>query len=294
VDFELELIERLIAEDAGLEMYLDKRRNVAQEHLASVWHGTSIAGLIVQDREDIGLLPYRVVPPNANQTPGHDYTEEIMTNIFNASRQAIEDGAHIIVISGFFHIEASQNPEKFLRLNVIKNRFELLVHRCRNVLFIVSAGNCHGYTFSGREGGCIDFPAGIISENFLVVGALSENTGISAYSNIPTGDIRSVFVSGRHVGLIYPENLLHLSVNQLKSLPSLLDGLREGNESYQSVAANLRLLGASGRSANYGTSFSMGRVANICAELWLNDMDLPPAEIIQKVVAASDTILVED
>jgi hypothetical protein len=287
VDFELALIERLIAADGGLAAYLDPRRNVAQEYLASAWHGTAIAGLIVEGTERIGLLPYRVVPPNVNQTSGHSYTEQIMSQIIAASRQAIADGADIVVITGFFHIAARETPEKFRRASGLKNRFAHLVRSSQHVLFIASAGNFPGYTFSGDEGDRIDFPAGIVAKNFLVVASLAEDGGISMRSSIPGGKIRCAYARGQCKNCLYPEKMLSLSQRQLKCLPSLLDALREGNETYESVAANLRLYAASDPPGGFGTSFAMGRAANLCARLWLNDSELSPADIIEKIMAAT-------
>ena len=90
-------------------MYLDKRRNVVQEFLASVWHGTSLAGLIVQEEKRIGLLAYRVVPPNTTPHVVKEFTEQIIANIFDACRLAVDDGASIVVMTTFLHFEKKDN-----------------------------------------------------------------------------------------------------------------------------------------------------------------------------------------
>lgn len=229
-DFELDLIDKLIDTDKALGIFLQKRRNVVQEHLASVWHGTSVAGLIVQGNKDIGLLAYRVIPPDTGPPAGGNYAIQIMKTILDASRSALDDGAHIIVMTTSFHFEERNDPDIFPKVRRIKDTFEQLIHCHPSVLFVTSAGNGHGYRFSGRSYNQIDFPAGIVAENLLVVGSLSEGGRISSFSNIPVNEIKAAFFPGEIQLCIFPRHMLSIPEKYLAALPSLLDNLIEGND----------------------------------------------------------------
>ncbi|MGD9061782.1 MAG: S8 family serine peptidase, partial [Desulfobacterales bacterium] len=163
--YELDLIDNLINEAAELKTYLDKRRNVVQECLASVWHGTSMAGLIVHDCRYIGLLAYRVVPPNTIPDGSQDYALHVIENITRACRYAIEDGAKIIVMTSFLHFDKTDDHLTYMRIKKLRDQFVNLMNSHNDVLFVASAGNCNGYRYSGQDLNQIDFPAGIIAEN---------------------------------------------------------------------------------------------------------------------------------
>ena len=272
-------------------MYLDKRRNVVQEYLASVWHGTSMAGLIVKDSKYIGLLAYRVVPPNTNPRVDQGYAIQIIENILNACRQAIEDEASIIVMTSFFHFDKNDSPQSLSSVKKLKEKFEKIMKSHPDVLFIVSAGNGHGYKYSGRHLSQIDFPAGIIAKNLLVVGSISEEGDISAFSNIPASDIRAVYFPGQNKECISPQNMLSIPQQYLTTLPTLLDDILEGNESYKSVASYLRLLGRERQLLNDGTSFSTALAANACAKLWVGSIKPGPIDIINELISRSNARL---
>jgi len=290
-DFELDLIDKLIEEDDQLGIYLDKKRNIVQEYLASVWHGTSMAGLIVKDSKYIGLLAYRVVPPNIYSHADQDYAIQIIENILNACRQAIEDAASIIVMTSFFHFDKNDSPQNLSSIKKLKEKFEKLMKSHPDVLFIVSAGNGHGYKYTGRDLSQIDFPAGIIAENLLVVGSISEKGDISAFSNIPLSNIRAVYFPGQNKECIFPQNMLSIPQEYLTTLPTLLDDILEGNESVKSVASYLRLFGRERQLINDGTSFSTAIAANACAKLWVGNIKPAPTDIINELITRSDTRL---
>lgn len=286
-DFELDLIDKLIEEDKKLGTYFDKKRNIAQEYLASVWHGTSMAGLIVQDNKNTGLLAYRVVPPNKTQNGDQDYVTQIVDNIINACKQAIDDGARIIVMTTFFHFDYKDSPQRFLSIKKFKERFAKLMKNHSSVLFVASAGNDDGYRYSGRDMGQIDFPSGIIAENLLVVGSFTTDGNLSSFSNIPTGDIKATFFPGQNRECIYPQHMLSIPDKYLSTLPAVLNDLCEGNESYRSIASYLRFLGKEGRLKKDGTSFSTALAANACAKLWIENKKLSPNEIINELMKNS-------
>ena len=289
-DFELELIDKLIKADGGLGIFLDKRRNVVQEYRTAVWHGTSMAGLIARDSKKIGLLAYRVVPPNPNPKADHDYTLQIIENILKACRKAVEDDADIIVMTAFFHFDKNDDLQVFLEMKTFKEKFEKLMRDHPEVLFIVSAGNGDGYRFSARQVDQIDFPAGMIAENFMVAGSISEEGSISSFSNIPAEDIKAVFFPGQKKVCIYPLNMLSIPDSYLATLPTLLEALQDGNESYASLASYLRKLGQNGHVVNDGTSFSTALAANISARLWIDNDKLTPSDIIKELIKKSNAV----
>jgi hypothetical protein len=286
-DSELNLIDKLIEEDKQLGIYLDKRRNVVQEYLASVWHGTSMAECIVRREKKIGLLAYRVVPPNVCQNAPKDYSVQIIENLTNACLMAIDDGSNIIVMTTFLHFEKKDNLHHFTKISAFKDKLEKLIQNNPNVLFITSAGNGHGYEYSGRSLAQIDFPAGIVAENLVVVGSLANDGKISTFSNIPVGKINAAFFPGQNRHCVYPQNMLGISEKYLMMLPSLLDNLYEGNESYESVASYLRFFEKNKMIVNDGTSFSTALAANACAKLWIENKKLSPNEIINQLMKNS-------
>jgi hypothetical protein len=291
--YELGLIDNLINEAAELKTYLDKRRNVVQECLASVWHGTSMAGLIVHDCRYIGLLAYRVVPPNTIPGGSQDYALHVIENIIRACRYATEDGAKIIVMTSFLHFDKTDDHLTYMRIKKLRDQFENLMNSHNDVLFVASAGNCNGYRYSGQDLNQIDFPAGIIAENLLVVGSLSVEGHISSFSNIPTSNIKTVYFPGENKECICPQNMLSLPEKYLKTLPSMLDELMEGNESYRSLASYFRMLGNKKQMINNGTSFSAALAANACAKLWIENMKLLPPDIIKELTKEFGTTLSE-
>ncbi|MGD8334567.1 MAG: S8 family serine peptidase [Desulfobacterales bacterium] len=291
--YELDLIDNLINEAAELKTYLDKRRNVVQECLASVWHGTSMAGLIVHDCRYIGLLAYRVVPPNTIPDGSQDYALHVIENITRACRYAIEDGAKIIVMTSFLHFDKTDDHLTYMRIKKLRDQFVNLMNSHNDVLFVASAGNCNGYRYSGQDLNQIDFPAGIIAENLLVVGSLSVEGHISSFSNIPTSNIKTVYFPGENKECICPQNMLSLPEKYLKTLPTMLNELLEGNESYRSLASYFRMLGTQKQMINDGTSFSAALAANACAKLWIENMKLTPSDIIKELTKEFDVALPE-
>ena len=285
-DFERDVIDKLIHEEAALEIYLDKRRNVVQECLASAWHGTSLAGLIVQDCRYIGLLGYRVIPPNRMPQVHPDYALQISENIIRACRYAVEDGANIVVMTAFLHFDMADDDTSYLRMKKLRDQFKKLLNIHDDVLFLASAGNCNGYTFSGLEANQVDFPAGIPAENLLVVGSLSKEGHPSCFSNIPSHHIRVVYLPGEDMECICPKKMLGLPDQYLATLPTFFDDLLEGNESYGSLVSYLQMMGVKGPMINSGTSFSTALAAGACAKLWVENVQAAPRDIIEKMLEA--------
>jgi hypothetical protein len=276
----LDFIDQLIREDHELNAYLDKKRNVVQEYVTSVWHGTSIAGLITKSSKHIGLLAYRVGPPNKSEYRDYDYAVTVVENLVNADKLAVNDGADIVVMTAFLHFDAQEDHRGFRRVSELKNELRELIRDHPNVLFLASAGNGNGYTFSEHESDRIDFPGGIAARNYLVVGSMDANGTMSSFSNIPSNGLNSVFLPGLNSASLYPHDMLSIPQEFLTTIPALLNDFLEGNESYASIASYLRAFKSDQPVANVGTSFSAAYAANICAALWIYNPMLSPAEII--------------
>ena len=284
---EATILKELIHADSGLKDYLDPRRNVIQEFLGSVWHGTSVAGLIAQGRKDLGLLVYRVSPPDSDPDPHHLYHEQWMKYVIAASRMAIDDGARVITITGFIHFDRKENLKLFEIAKYQTERFREIINAHQNILFIVCAANASGYRFSGEETDVINFPSGIVAKNMLVVGSLSENGTISEFSSMPTGNLMAVFAPGEKISTIYPQNILRIPQRHLSMIPSLFESIEDGNESIESVASNLRHFSRDNQVLNSGTSFSMALVAKKCAELLVESLNLTPSEIVENLIKSN-------
>jgi len=288
-DQEFTFIDGLIDEHQPLSPYLDKRRNVVQEYLSSAWHGTSLAGLIVQGRNDIGLLAYRVVPPNQNLSVVQNYQVEILEALIAACRKAIDDGADILVMTSFFHFTKTKNFHIYSRIMSIRTELEEFIRNHPNRLFIASAGNFDGYHFRGDNNeDHIDLPAGIVAGNLLVVGSRSETGIISPFSNVPAAPINSLFYPGENKKCIYPRHMLSLREKDLMLFMALLDELMVGNESYRSIGEHLYQSGKMNFVTCFGTSFAAASAANACAIMWIDQWEgISIGKIVESVKQSS-------
>lgn len=95
--------DRFVKLYPDLARFFHPSRNVPQEAGAVVSHGTHVAGLMVYDRPDIGLLAYRVLPINrepAPRTPADDLNVSAAVHhaamLRAAVDEAVADGARVI------------------------------------------------------------------------------------------------------------------------------------------------------------------------------------------------------
>jgi hypothetical protein len=186
----------------------------------------------------------------------------------------------MIVMTAFLHFDQTDDHVSYIRIKKRRDEFVNLMKNHNDVLFVASAGNCQGYRYSGQDPGQIDFPAGIVAENLLIVGSLSKEGHISSFSNIPSRNIEAIYFPGENRECICPQKMFGIPEKYLTTLPPLLDALHEGNESYRSLASYLRMLGIKKEMINDGTSFSAALAANACAKLWIENKKLTPRDII--------------
>lgn len=217
----------------ALSKFIDPVRIADVE--ARMFHGTHVAGLLTYDRDDIGLLAYRVMPFNrrvneALPSDGADENQSVWSNLGRARkrymesmaeyrkesllilerafRQAIADGAKVVNLSlglapedgclreGFESPKCADVDREFYR------RMQELIRGARDVVFVAAAGN-DGKSFSGAD----ILPCGFESENLICVGALKNEKTVADFSNIALKHKNFVFAPGVQILSLMPTSI---------------------------------------------------------------------------------------
>lgn len=201
---------------------------------ARMFHGTHVAGLLTYDRDDIGLLAYRVMPfnrkdgaspildpsepqgrwPNlgkANQRYMEamaEYRKESLRNLERAFRQAIADGAKVVNLSlglspaincltdGFESSKCSETDREFY------HRMRNLIASAEDVVFVAAAGN-DGKSFEGAD----VLPCGFEADNLICVGALKNEKTVAEFSNVALKHKNFVFAPGVQILSLMPTSI---------------------------------------------------------------------------------------
>jgi subtilisin family serine protease len=284
---EMEFFEGLTASEPKFKEYFEQCRNVVQEYSAAAKHGTALAGLVVQNIPEIGLVIFRTVPPNRGEFVD-GYAIGILENILKSMSLALRQGAQVVLITSFFAFE-KHGDKDFERALLLKRSFERLVRKNNDVLFVVSAGNCARFRYSSEEENIVVLPAGIAAPNLIVVGSLSEEGTISSFSNVPCGDLHAVYAPGENILTIMPTKMLHISRKYLWSIISDLDSML-GENYYSDIARYLRIcLDNQEVVTESGTSFSAALVAHLCLQMLLDSPELTPEDLVSKLQAVLDS-----
>jgi len=196
-------ISRLIKKAPGLAKYLDPRRNVSQESSEGAYHGTHVAGLMVYDRPDFGLMAYRMLPTNRHPEEDHNYTAETVKQIVDSIDQAAADGARVVNMSiGLDFEKAVKNDDSNKTIETAKEMRDYLdqvtaaVKRHPEVLFVSAAGNDGAWRDDENR---LGMPCGVRAPNMLCVGALRENGDPATFTNISVSGADIVFALGHRV-----------------------------------------------------------------------------------------------
>ncbi|MBX3041029.1 MAG: S8 family serine peptidase [Bdellovibrionaceae bacterium] len=203
---------------------------------ARMFHGTHVAGLMTYDRDDIGLLAYRVMPMNRKEGRGlisdpedkknkwpsfgkasrqyadamAEYRKESLQNLERAFHQAIADGATVINLSlGLSPAlsclkEGFQSPKCEATDREFYQKMQKLITSAENVVFVAAAGN-DGKSFDGAE----VLPCGFEADNLICVGALKNEKTVAEFSNIALKHKNFVFAPGVQILSLMPTSICH-------------------------------------------------------------------------------------
>ena len=168
-------------------------RDAVAEEFSSAYHGTHVAGLMVYDRPDLGLLAYRIAPFNLPKDPG-ELERAFFRKLRAAVADAVADGARVINLS--LGVTAHVESELYEQVAEEKRDFQRIAARHPDVLFVAAAGN------SGRvvgAGDYISYPCGVRAPNVFCVGALNARGEPTSFTNLPARGIDAVFAFGEDV-----------------------------------------------------------------------------------------------
>jgi hypothetical protein len=289
--YELWVIDQLTRNNPELKIYLDTRRAVLQEYLSSAAHGQKVGAAMVAGRADFGLLAYRYGPINYEKdTAKVQYYGRAMQSILAGAKQAIADGAKIIVIPACYegHIEDGFDEaakKQFDQWNDMCRQFRALALSVPETLFVVPLGNNNGHRVGGNNETRIHFMAGIEAPNIVRVGAVNERGKIASFSNSASINLYAVYVEGENIATLVPTRMSVPPANYAQTYRSIMDSINEGNESYESVGQVLLLFSKNEKQFSHesGTSMSVGIYGNLAARIWADHPNLKLADVICRI-----------
>jgi subtilisin family serine protease len=257
------------------QTFLEPLRSLDQEVDSGAYHGTHVAGLMTYDRSELGLLAYRVLPRNiiGKFESDTETIENAANNINLAVEQAVKSGAKILNFSLAF--SAKSTDSTYESIKKLSKAFEVLVAKHPDVLFVAAVGN---------EGGWIDgdvrinFPCSVKQPNILCVGALQKDGRAADFTNLVLNGAEIVFALGVDV----------ISTIPMKICPS--DWIKyikiaNSDSNVQTYLEHARkdCAAVKGFKALSGTSMASPLTARVAALAWLENPNLSPAEVIQKI-----------
>lgn len=257
-------------------------RNVREEDAADVEHGTHVAGLMVYDRPDIGLLAYRVLPHN-RAAPGaaatHDYDAELAHRIEAAIEDAAKSGARVVNMSLGGDVTES-NEDTYQKLQLLSDQLRSIVLRHPRVLFVVAAGNSQHWTDGKAR---VGYPCGIQASNVLCVGALQKNGDLASFTNVPLG-VDLVFALGEDVISTVPTNICHTA------RANVLDDEGASDEALKRLAEDVRKNCERSwfLASMSGTSMAAPIASHLAGEILAEQPELPAADVIREIYERSE------
>lgn len=281
----------IIKREPKLASYLNPSRNVEQEIDSGAFHGTHVAGLMVYDEPQIGLLAYRVLPVNVKYKNGKkDYsaggTESVFKDILSAMALAIKSGARVINMSlalkspslgGLGGLLSDDDKTYKLWMNQVKNFME----SHKDVVFVAAAGN-EGKWVDNKVN--LQIPCGISAANLICVGALDANGNLASFSNIVLSEGVFVATLGVDVNSITPSLMCNsANINSFQSESRSLESMNYFiTQLLNDCKPNKTLRKAS------GTSMASPIVARTVAKLMIEYPNLDADQIIKIVVERSE------
>lgn len=297
-----EVVELAIQKMPALAEFLNPSRAYDQEQ-GSIDHGTHVAGLMVYDQPELGLLPYRVLPGNIVYKQGQKQQmtlPAVYLSLHRAIEQAIADGARVINMSLAMK---DKNGDAKKDADRLRNRefrqflvmLESLAARHPNVVMVAAAGNESEVIDNVKK---FQVPCGVRAPNILCVGALSRQSGLADFTNLIDTGAPFIFAPGTDIWSASPTGLCRSPVlNALADpLPTSwpvkmqnrllkIDFLTQ--ETWERVLGDCRK-GHTPLVQKSGTSMASPIVARMMGQILLEQPQLSGAEAVQKLFEASE------
>lgn len=281
--------------------YFNPLRHIKQE-VEGVYHGTHVAGLMVYDQPDLGLIPYRVLPVNIKYKDGErDWLgvgkdKVVYDGILQATRDALSRGVRVINFSlslkerkdGGGLTGASADAEKMKLFNERMKLIQEMALAHPNVVFVAAAGN-DGQWIGDKS--ALSLPCGVDAPNILCVGALGDENKLATFSNILLTNAPFVAAPGKDIVSLFPTEIcgsesLKLFDNKETDYPySSPDLLKFFNQRIQEECRKQTPFKKSS-----GTSMAAPIVARMVAKILLKDPSLSGAAAVQQLLRSGEKL----
>ncbi len=281
------MAEEIVKSDPALGIYLDPSRNVQQEIESGAYHGTHVAGLMVYDEPQIGIVGYRVLPMNVKYKQGkkdfsQNATEMVFNNILSAMSMAIKEGSRVINLS--LALKKTETASLFDQLISGEDKYKIWMAKVKtfmeknsNVVFIAAAGN-DGKWVDDKVN--LQIPCGISAFNLVCVGALDEHQNLASFSNLVLSEGTFVVTLGVEVNSLFPSKMCQTSdLYQLETSGLSLAEISKMKNTFHHDCLKNNI-----KKKISGTSMASPIVARLVAKLMIQFPELNSQEIIQKLL----------
>jgi len=200
----------ILSIEPSFSNYIHPMRDENAEDNNVIGHGTHVAGLMVYDRPDFGLIPYRLLP-QTTRGKLFDYQEEFTKHFRGAVEHANASGVKIINLSLGSELAApvenddhetfEENRKKFFDTVANYLEREKIIKSHPDMLFIAAAGNSSKWSDGSS---LLQSPCGVNASNMLCVGSVNSSGDLSSFTNIPLNNVDLVFAIGENLKSLYP------------------------------------------------------------------------------------------
>lgn len=274
-------IKNLLATSPELARWIHANRNLEDEAVQGIYHGTHVAGLASYDEPRIGIVPYRILPDQEDiNGKSHDMVDVFFNYLEASIHHAAKQGARVINMSLGTSFGATENGSAHL-IELFK-KFEKLVNSYPNMIFVAAAGNENTWVNGETR---FSFPCGIKASNLICVASINKSGSPSEFTNIPLVESPLVFAPGEKILAPIPSQ--YCNSKSLSDLSSNLDhsdierlGKKLLKECPVSDLAPIMPLS--------GTSMASPIIARAVAIEALNfDSNIPASQIIESFLSHS-------
>lgn len=295
-----QLLELAVRNIPALGGFLNPSRRYDQEQ-GGIDHGTHVAGLMVYDQPELGLMAYRVLPFNQVYSKG----ERVMPDlpgvyglIRTAVLRAIADGARVVNLSlAMQHKDGDSkkpaNVEKTAHFRRFIADLEKLAAENPQVVLVAAAGNESDVIDNVNK---FQVPCGVRAQNILCVGALGRDSKLADFTNLIDTGAPFIFAPGTDIWSASPTELCRSPILSSLSEPrptGFAARLRRFQnidfdtiETWQRVLAQCQA-GQSSLVKKSGTSMASPIVARLMGQILLEEPGLSGAEAVQRLFEKS-------